>query len=43
VREILVQSYRIIYRVWPDRVSILAVHHAARLLEANEELEGPPI
>ena len=32
IREIIVQSYRIIYRVLPDEVEILTIHHGARLL-----------
>ena len=33
VREIFVHSYRIIYRIKPDEVEILTVHHGARLLD----------
>jgi plasmid stabilization system protein ParE len=32
IREVLEYPYRIIYRVFPDRVDILAVIHGARLL-----------
>jgi len=40
VRELFVHSYRVIYRVRPDRVSILHIHHGARPLRgftADEE------
>jgi len=33
MREVIVQSYRVIYRVLPNRVQILAVRHGARLLK----------
>ena len=32
IREIVVQGYRIIYRVRSDEVEVLTVHHGARLL-----------
>jgi toxin ParE1/3/4 len=32
VRELIVQSYRVIYHVLPDEVEILTVHHGARPL-----------
>jgi toxin ParE1/3/4 len=32
VREIIVQSYRVIYRLSDDRVQILFIHHGARRL-----------
>ena len=32
IREIIVQSYRIIYPILPDEVEILTIHHGARLL-----------
>ena len=32
VRELLERPYRIIYRLWPDRIEILAVIHSARRL-----------
>jgi len=35
IREILVGSYRVIYRVREDEVHILTVHHGARLLDAS--------
>ena len=38
IREIIVQSYRVIYRMLPDEVQVLAVHHGARLLKV---IEGP--
>ena len=30
IREVIVQNYRLIYRVQADEVEILAVHHGAR-------------
>ena len=36
IREILVGSYRVIYRVREDEVHILTVHHGARLLDASK-------
>lgn len=32
IRELIVQSYRIIYRVLPEEVEILTIHHGARPL-----------
>lgn len=32
VREVIVRSYRVIYRVWPDEVEVIAVVHGARLI-----------
>ena len=32
IREVLERPYRIIYRVLPDRIDVLAVVHGARLL-----------
>jgi plasmid stabilization system protein ParE len=32
IREVIVQNYRIIYRLLPDEVEILTVHHGARPL-----------
>jgi len=29
IREVIVQSYRVIYRLLPDEVEILTVHHGA--------------
>jgi toxin ParE1/3/4 len=37
IREILVKSYRVFYRVKPDQIDILAVIHAAR--ELPEEID----
>src|SRR3981081_1194142 len=34
IREIIVGSYRVIYRLRQDEVQILAVHQGARLLDA---------
>lgn len=36
IREIFVQSYRIIYRARPDTVEILTVHHGARVLDPRQ-------
>jgi addiction module RelE/StbE family toxin len=36
LREILVGSYRVIYRVREDQVHILTVHHGARLLDTSK-------
>jgi len=36
IREVILQSYRIIYRVHPDEVEILTIHHGARLLDRFE-------
>ena len=36
IREVLRGNYRIIYRVLPTRVEILAVYHSARLLDGAE-------
>ena len=33
IRELIVYSYRIIYRVYPKQVTVWAVVHGARLLE----------
>jgi plasmid stabilization system protein ParE len=33
IREVIVQSYRVIYRLHRDEVEILTVHHGARHLE----------
>lgn len=32
IREIVERPYRIIYRLWPDRIEILAVIHSAQRL-----------
>ena len=32
IREIIVRSYRVIYRLRADLVEIVAIHHGARLL-----------
>jgi plasmid stabilization system protein ParE len=29
IREVIVQSYRIIYRLFPEEVELLTVHHGA--------------
>jgi plasmid stabilization system protein ParE len=36
IREILVGSYRIIYRIRYDDVHLLTVHHGARLLDTTK-------
>jgi plasmid stabilization system protein ParE len=36
IREIIVGSYRIIYRVCHDDVHLLTVHHGARLLDSTK-------
>jgi len=36
IREVIIQNYRVIYRLLPEKVEILTVHHGARLLEAFE-------
>jgi len=33
VREVIVGSYRVIYRIQQDQVHILTLHHGARLLD----------
>lgn len=37
IRELIVQSYRVVYRLQGDGVEILTVHHGARLLRAADE------
>jgi addiction module RelE/StbE family toxin len=37
IRELIVQSYRIVYRLRGDDVEILTVHHGARLLKADDQ------
>jgi plasmid stabilization system protein ParE len=36
IREVLRGNYRIIYRILPIRVEILAVYHGAQLLDESE-------
>jgi plasmid stabilization system protein ParE len=36
IREIVVGSYRIIYRIQPEAVHLLTVHHGARLLDTTK-------
>ena len=36
IREILVGSYRVIYRIRHDHVHLLTVHHGARLLDTTK-------
>jgi plasmid stabilization system protein ParE len=40
LREVIHGAYRVIYRVEPDRVSVLTVRHARRLLDPSEVSEG---
>ncbi|MBN1419343.1 MAG: type II toxin-antitoxin system RelE/ParE family toxin [Planctomycetes bacterium] len=35
VREVLLGSYRLIYRIRGDQVQVLTVHHGARLLDSR--------
>jgi toxin ParE1/3/4 len=35
IRELLRGNYRVIYRVGPNRVDILAVYHSAKLLDPD--------
>ena len=35
LREILFGTYRIVYRIKPDRVEILTVYHGAKLLDPS--------
>jgi plasmid stabilization system protein ParE len=36
IREVIVGSYRVIYRIGQDEVHLLTVHHGARLLNASK-------
>jgi plasmid stabilization system protein ParE len=36
IRELIEKSYRIIYRIKPDQIDVLAVIHGARLLPDDE-------
>jgi toxin ParE1/3/4 len=36
IREIIVGSYRVIYRIRPEDVHLLTVHHGARLLDVAQ-------
>ena len=40
IREVIVQNYRVIYRVLYDQVEILTVHHGARLFEGFQPPDG---
>ena len=42
VRELVVYSYRLIYRLQDDEVVIAAVIHGKRMLTATEELGDNP-
>ena len=41
LRELMVFQYRVIYRIYSDRISIVAVVHGAQLLPGA--LEGRPL
>ncbi len=41
IREIIVGSYRIIYRIRLDAVHVLTLHHGARPLDATKIEVGP--
>jgi hypothetical protein len=36
IREIIVGSYRVIYRLRQDHVHLLTLHHGARFLDATK-------
>ena len=38
IRELIEFPYRIIYRIKPDRIDVLAVVHGATLLETDVDL-----
>jgi toxin ParE1/3/4 len=40
IREITAKPYRIIYRIKPDQIDVLAVIHGARLLPDNAPTES---
>jgi plasmid stabilization system protein ParE len=40
IREVIVGSYRVIYRIRQDEVHLLTVHHGARLLDATKIKAG---
>jgi plasmid stabilization system protein ParE len=40
IREIIVGSYRVIYRVRHEDVQVLTVHHGARLLDTGKIQPG---
>ena len=37
IREVIEKPYRIIYRIKPDQIDVLAVVHSAQLLSLNIE------
>ena len=39
IRELILLSYRIIYKIYPSLIDILTVHHSARLLENSPLFE----
>ena len=41
IREIIVGSYRVIYRLRPDAAHVLTVHHGARPLDTTRFEAGP--
>ena len=40
IRELIVGSYRVIYRLGSDQVHILTVHHGARILDVRKLESG---
>jgi len=36
IREIILGNYRVVYRLNPESVEVLAIHHAARLLDPTK-------
>jgi hypothetical protein len=40
IREIIVGSYRVIYRIRHDDVHLLTIHHGARLLDVTKIESG---
>lgn len=37
IRQVIVQSWRVIYRVEPEAIRVLAIIHGARLLDSVED------
>lgn len=33
IREVIVYSYRVVYRIDPDEIQVLTIHHGARPME----------
>jgi len=40
IREIILGSYRLIYRIRLDEIQVVTVHHGARLLDAGKVESG---